>query len=433
VQFLNFPAVEQYLNSLINYEQTFPLGGDRAQLKLEPSRAAAARLTLPLKLRNCLHIAGTKGKGSTLHYLEALLADGDGVLSFSSPHLVSVKERVRLNGSLLEDALWMRGFGEIREALCIAPEIRLTYFETVWLFYLWCARELAPEYHVVECGLGGTWDATNVLEGTTALLTLVDYDHTDILGDTLEKIASDKAGIIKPNSRAIVARQGEAALNVYERMIRERRATGLLFERDFGWINAEGERFHYVDCERRIESLALGMRGLHQRDNAAVAICAAKLVRPALKDEVVRERLRDLIIPGRQQLLRGRPPVLLDVAHNPASFRVLAETLKTQYSGSRVRAVVGMMKDKDAEGALASLQGLIQEIGAVTLSNPRSRAGEELSAIAAPLGFNARSFEALSEGFEWLHETGKCELGVVAGSFYLVGDYLRWRADAGIA
>ncbi|RPH95087.1 hypothetical protein EHM69_05415, partial [candidate division KSB1 bacterium] len=212
VRFLTLDSTEQYLHSLINYEQTFPLGGTRSGLKLEPCLNAAERLGLDLRLPHCVHVAGTKGKGSTVAFLEALLAPDCRTLSFTSPHLESVIERIRLNGRPLDDALWCRSFSEFVPMLERDPAIKLTYFETAFIFYLWAARELKPDVHLVEVGLGGRWDATNILKDTLAVITTIDYDHTEILGNTLTEIAADKAGIIKPDSHVIIGRQPDEAL-----------------------------------------------------------------------------------------------------------------------------------------------------------------------------------------------------------------------------
>lgn len=434
MSFHDFPAVEAYLNSLINYEQTFPLGGDRGRPKLEPALRAVERLGLSQQLTQCVHIAGTKGKGSTVHFLEGLLAGQGSVLSFSSPHLVTVKERVRLNGELLSDDIWQQGIAAIREGINTSEEIRLTYFESVWIFFLWCAQELKTQYHIVECGLGGRWDATNILQGTTALLTRVDYDHTEILGETLAEIAKEKAGIIKAGTTVIVGRQGEEALRVFEQFVRIQAARGLFFERDFGWTaDSHDGRFRYVDTVTEIPHLNMKLAGEFQRDNAAAAICAARLLCPGLSEEQVRARLEELEIPARQQLLAGHPPILLDVAHNPISFQMLATTLRTRYAGQSMRLVCGMMRDKDAAAALAALRGLEIVIGCVGLGNPRSRTADELATIARETELPVRTFQSAKEAFDWQARAGECDLGVVAGSFYLAGDFLKWRRDAGIA
>jgi dihydrofolate synthase/folylpolyglutamate synthase len=434
VRFLDFHSVEAYLNSLINYEHAFPLGGPRDRLKLEPSLDAAARLDLSLRLKRTIHVAGTKGKGSTVAFLEALLSPEARVLSFTSPHVVHVKERVRYNGEVLPDELWQTGVACIAEAMSREPQVKLTYFETVFVFFLWAARELETDVHAVEVGLGGRWDATNILQDTMAVITTVDYDHTEILGDTLEGIAADKAGIIKPGCPLVIGRQAEEALRAIQKSAEKQAAAPVInFAEDFGWIEEDAEHFSYEDQTFRAKHLALSVEGRHQRDNAVTAICAARHLFPDLTDAEIRTRLASCVIPGRQQILKGRPEVLVDVAHNPISFRALAETLKAKFAGRRILAVVGMMKDKDARASLEAIRPFVNELVAVEVNSPRTRPAEEIRGEAEALGMNARSVATREEAFAALHEAGDHDLGLVAGSFYLVGDYLAWRQRAGIA
>ena len=417
MRFTDFVAVQNYLNSLINYEHEFPVGGKRNRPKLESTYSAADRLGLSLDLQNCLHIAGTKGKGSVVTMLETLLAEDLPTLSFTSPHLVSVKERIRLNGEPLADEIWQQGFSEIVSMLEKTPAIKLTYFEAGFIFFLWAAQHLNTRVHIVEAGLGGKWDATNVLKNTIAVLTLVDYDHTHILGDTLTKIATDKGGIIKPGAWVVMGLQPEEAALVYQQTIAEQGATAFIYGRDF-----------------QLEpGLVLPLTGVHQQQNAAIAIQAAKLIDPQLTQDIVRARLAHCVIPGRQQLLKGKRDILLDVAHNPVSFQALAASIQSNYANKRILAVIGMSKDKDARNAIASLQHLVTDVIVVKLNNPRSFSVPDLLTIVSDLGFNPLRVQSQEEAFSLMHESPDHDLGLVVGSFYLAGDYLEWRQRAGIA
>jgi dihydrofolate synthase / folylpolyglutamate synthase len=432
--FPDFDSVENHLNSLINYEQFFPLGGARDRPKLDPTYQAVERLGLQLRLPKCIHIAGTKGKGSAVSFLESLTSPRHATLSFTSPHLVSVKERIRLNGKLLDDAVWQKGFEVIVPALAIEPAIKLTYFEMTFVFYLWAARQLNAEFHIVEAGLGGRWDATNVLEDTLAVLMPVDYDHTEVLGHTLAEIATDKSGIIKPDARAVVSRQPDEALKVYQFVVQQMKANARFFGKDYRWISEDESRFAYEDEKGRIPSLKLRVSGDHQKDNAATALCAARIMFPDLVDlDYARERLAQCEIPGRQQFLSGVPDVLLDVAHNPVSFRALADTLRQQYSSRRILAIIGMMRDKDARGSLEAIAPFVHDVLIVEPHSPRAMKQKDLIEIASSLGMNATCPASLDEAFAQLHQDRTHDLGLIAGSFYLAGDYLLWRQRAGIA
>ncbi len=242
----SFKGVEEYLNSLINYEVAFPLGGSRDRPKLAPVYAACERLALPLVLPKCLHIAGTVGKGSTAAFAQALLSVHHNVLSFTSPHLVSPKERVRVNGEDLPDEVWCEGIEFIREGIAREPQFDLTYFETTFVFYLWCAQKLGTTAHVVETGLGGSFDATNVLLNTTAVLTKIDLDHTQILGKTIAEIARDKSGIIKPDGKCFIAEQDVEALLVLDEAAHKCNSKLFVEGRDFRVMNNENSALHFL-------------------------------------------------------------------------------------------------------------------------------------------------------------------------------------------
>lgn len=430
--FTDFAAVERHLNSLINYEHDFPLGGKRDRPKLEPTRRAALRLALPLNLPDCVHIAGTKGKGSTAALLEALLDGPHGVLSFTSPHLVSVRERVRLNGEPLPDALWREGFSAIVPRLRESPPIELTYFESVFVFCLWTSVRLQTRFHVVEAGLGGLWDVTNLLAGPLAVLTPVDFDHTEVLGNTLTEIARDKGGIIKPDSVVIIGPQPPEVQSVYAAIAAGQAAHVYSAQRDFRWDASGDETFTYSEHEFSVSGLRLRPPGVHQRDNAAMAVCAARRLWPELTADEIRARLENCEIPGRQQLLPGTPPVLLDVAHNPVSFRALADTLRVMHAKRRVCAVIGMRNNKDARASLLPLREHVATIYPVAIRHPNSYRPDELAAVAAELGMHASVLPSTAESFAALHRSD-ADMGLVAGSFYLAGEYLEWRQRAGIA
>jgi dihydrofolate synthase/folylpolyglutamate synthase len=418
--------VERHLNSLINYESTTPLGGTRGQPKLEPVLCAADRLQLPLELPRCAHIAGTVGKGSTASMLDAMLSRKFSTLTFTSPHLISVKERVKMNGELIPDEIWCEGFSEMVGELSTEPTIRLTYFEAVWMFYLWCAKRLKTQAHIVETGLGGSFDATNVLVNSVAVFTKIDLDHTHILGNTVEEIAKDKSGIIKQGCFAVSAEQAEDVLRVLGEKAAVMNARVFAEGREFA-IDA-AMSFSFPSEEIHVDHLSWPVRGKFQAHNAATAIAAALKIDSSLLEEEIRDGLMSVRIDARQQSVKGHPNLWVDVAHNEISFAALAESLSSDTLFKRRVALVAMLKDKDAESSLVKLRGVVDEALVTEALSPRSRSAENMLDCAKRAGLSARIVKR-EEGYVEMLRLPSNTRGVVCGSFYLAGDFLRWLQD----
>ncbi len=423
----SFNEVSQYLNSLINYEVEFPLGGSRDRPKLEPVYTAARVLLLPLVLPKCIHIAGTVGKGSTAAMTQALLSIHHSVLSFTSPHLVSPKERVQLDGRDLPDELWCEGVAAIRDGM-LNSGTKLTYFETTFVFYLWCAKKLGTTAHVVETGLGGSFDATNVLERTTAVLTRVDLDHTHILGKTFGAIAKDKSGIIKDGTICFsVAQEVEAMLEV-ENAATAKQATLSIEEREFRCEQFRPQMFRFIG-DRKIDDISIPLAGDFQKHNLAVSIAAVLSLDDSLTDDEVRAALGGLRLKGRQQVLDKHPNVMIDVCHNPVSFVELATSLRANKRFSKRIALVAMMKDKDARESLRHFVGVVDELWVTDAPTPRTYSADALFETANELSLNARivnRVQAYKEVLSLPHDVQ----GIVCGSFYLVGDFMSEHPDA---
>ncbi|MBL0060999.1 MAG: hypothetical protein IPP40_05780 [bacterium] len=423
----SFNEVSKYLNSLINYEVEFPLGGSRDRPKLDPVYAAARALLLPLVLPKCIHIAGTVGKGSTAAMTQALLSVHHSVLSFTSPHLVSPKERVQLDGRDLSDELWCEGISAIRDGM-LNSDTKLTYFETTFVFYLWCAKKLGTTAHVVETGLGGSFDATNVLERTTAVLTRVDLDHTHILGKTFGAIAKDKSGIIKEGMSCFsVAQEAEAMLEV-ENSATAKHAALSIEEREFRCEQVRPQVFRFRG-KRAIDDISIPLAGEFQKHNLAVSLAATLSLDGSLTDDEIRSAFRDVRLRGRQEVLDNHPNVMIDVCHNPASFAELAASLRADKRFSKRIALVAMMKDKDARESLRHLIGVVDELWVTDAPTPRTYSADALLEIANELHISTRVVNRVHAYKDILSLPDNIQ-GIVCGSFYLVGDFLSAHPDA---
>lgn len=423
----SFNEVLEYLNSLINYEVEFPLGGSRDRPKLEPVYTAARVLDLPLSLPKCIHIAGTVGKGSTAAFSQALLSVHHSVLTFTSPHLVSPKERVQLDGQDLPDEVWSEGITAIRDGMKNSGT-KLTYFETTFVFYLWYAKKFGTTAHVVETGLGGSFDATNVLKRTTAVLTRIDLDHTHILGKTVGAIAKDKSGIIKEGMDCFTAAQEVEAILEVENAARTKHATLSIEEREFRCEAVQPQVIRFIG-KRTIENISIPLAGEFQKHNLAVALAAVLRLDETLSDEQIQITVASVTLRGRQQVLDKHPNVMIDVCHNPASFAELAHSLVNDNSFSKRIALVAMMKDKDARESLRHLVGVVDELWVTAAPTPRTFTADALLEIAQELGLNARNVERLQAYNDILALPHDVQ-GIVCGSFYLVGDFMSEHADA---
>ena len=313
-------------------------------------------------------IAGTKGKGSTAAFLAWILhASGARAGLFTSPHLQAFRERVRIDGTLLADAAFARRIAALRP---IVRHLRLahpdagepTTFELTLLLAVRAFAERSCAIAVVEVGLGGRLDATNALDPEISVITSVSYDHTAILGRTLGAIASEKAGIVRRGRPALSAEQRPAAARAIERVARR--------------AGAELRVIHPLDTHAE-----LGLSGSHQRQNAALAIAAARAL--GTEGPAIARGLRATAWPARFERVRGRPPIVLDGAHNGGSADALARTLRAERGGRRLALVVGINRDKDARAVLQPLVRLAAAVVVTRSSSPRAAEPTDVAHVAA--------------------------------------------------
>jgi dihydrofolate synthase/folylpolyglutamate synthase len=369
-------------------------------------------------------VAGTNGKGSTCAMLEAiLLAAGYRVGLYTSPHLLRYNERVRLDGVPSSDARLCTAFETVERA---RGEIKLTYFEfgTLAAWEIFAAEAL--DAVILEVGLGGRLDAVNAFDTDCALLTSVDLDHTDYLGDTRERIGYEKAGIFRGSKPAIVA-DPDPPRSVLDHA----RAVDLwLIGRDFGY-QKQGQQWMFWGRGVRRGGLAPpALRGERQLANASAALAALDALRARLPVGMqdIRNGLAQVQLPARFQVLPGRPTVVLDVAHNPQAAGVLAENLAGMGFYPETYAVFGMLRDKDVEGVCRALKDRISMWLAADLSVPRGAGARMLADALASAGAagNVLCFrnplEAYAAARKRANENDRI---VVFGSFHTVADVMQ--------
>jgi len=420
----------------------FSLARHGMKLGLDRMERALAALGDPHRAAPVLHVAGTNGKGSTCAFLDAALREaGLRTGLYTSPHLERFAERFRVDGVAATESQLVGIWDELGRRVpgALAGADALTFFElTTLLGFLHFARERV-QVQVLEVGLGGRLDATNVVRPVAACITSIGLEHREFLGDTLAAIAGEKAGIVKPGVPAIVAAQEPEAAEVVRRIARERAAPLAMEGADFS-IRTEKGSFRY-DSERwHLGGFSIGLRGPHQLSNAAVAVRALEEAAAAglpVTAEHARRGLRDATWPGRLETVRTRPEAVLDGAHNPPAARALARSVRELFAGRRVRLVLGILGDKDAAAILRELAPVAAEIVVTAPASPRALPAADLAALARPLHPCVEVAEPAPRALELvLRRSDAHDVVLVCGSLYLVGEVraaLRGEAAGGPA
>ncbi|MAK54750.1 MAG: bifunctional tetrahydrofolate synthase/dihydrofolate synthase [Pusillimonas sp.] len=328
-------------------------------------------------------VGGTNGKGSTCAMLEAiLLAAGYKVGLYTSPHLIDFNERIRVNGNIADDAQIVQQFARIEAA---RAEVSLSYFEFATLAALLTFADQNVDVAILEVGLGGRLDAVNMLDADCAVVTSIDLDHMQWLGDTREQIGLEKAHIFRAGRPAICADPVPP-----QTLVDHAESIGAdlwLFGRDFNY-SGDRQQWAYGGRDKRRPGLAYpALRGANQLLNASAALAVIEALHPrlAVPQQAIRIGLAQVSLPGRMQILPGSPVVVLDVAHNPHAAAVLAQNLDNMPFYPYTHAVVGMFKDKNVEATLQKLSDKIDHWYCADIDGPRAAPGAELAEIVKNL------------------------------------------------
>ncbi len=364
-------------------------------------------------------VGGTNGKGSTCAMLEAMLrAAGYRTALYTSPHLVRYNERVRIAGVEAGDEELAEAFAAVEASRKGTP---LTYFEFGTLAALWLFSRARIDAAILEVGLGGRLDAVNVVDPDCAVLTSVAIDHVDYLGADREAIGREKAGIFRRGRPAVVADPNppQSVLQAPGQL--------LLINRDFGYAEQDRQWSYWGPGGRRGGLEHPALRGRVQLRNAAAALCALETLRDRLPlaMQEARRGLAEVALPGRFQVLPGRPQIILDVAHNVEAARTLADNLAASAFAPETIAVCGMLRDKDIAGVLREMAPRITRWHLASLPGPRGATAEILE---SKLGEgNARKYASVGEAFAAaLGSAGENDKIVVFGSFLTVGEVTAW-------
>ncbi|GAB3453038.1 folylpolyglutamate synthase/dihydrofolate synthase family protein [Streptomonospora sediminis] len=371
----------------------------RVETDIDPSteriRALMDVLGDPQRSYRTIHITGTNGKSSTARIIDALLRERHlRVGRYTSPHLRTMRERVVIDGEPVSEERFVEAYNDIRPYLDLVDsshEVPLSFFEVLTGMAYALFADTPVDVAVVEVGMGGAWDATNVIDADVAVVTPIAIDHTEFLPDTVEGIAEEKAGIIKPDSIAVLAQQPLAAAEVLMRYVSEIGAQVAREGLEFGvaerGIAVGGQQVSLKGLRGGYEGLFLPLFGAHQAGNAAVAVAAVEAFAPGETDdrldpELVGEALAGVESPGRMEILRTTPTVLVDAAHNPAGMTAAVAAVQEEFDFVRLIGVVAVMADKDVEGILEPLEPVLSEIVLTRNSSGRSLAMDDLGRVA---------------------------------------------------
>jgi dihydrofolate synthase/folylpolyglutamate synthase len=393
-----------------------------------------------------IHIAGTNGKTSTSRMIDSLLfATGMRTGRFTSPHLESYLERIAINGQSIDPKEIIFAYNDIAAYLDLMDEKfdnPISFFEAITALAFGAFAEHPIDVGVIEVGMGGTWDATNVIDADVSVVMPIDYDHMEYLGNTLSEIASTKAGVIKEGGFVVLAeQQPEAAVELLRRAAEvgaDIAREGIEYELLSRAVAIGGQLISVKGINDTYEDIFIPLHGKHQALNAASALVAVEAFfgDQPLDIESVRAGFAAVISPGRCEIVHRDPTVILDAAHNPHGARALAETLECEFTFDEVIGVVAIFGDKDAAGVLKGLEPILNSVIVTQSSSPRAMPVEELEKVAVSIFGNDRVFPVASLGaaLDRAVEKAKRPLTdesvgvVVAGSVVTVGEsrtYLR--------
>ncbi len=428
MRFASYAEALNWLESHADFERLAP--NHQLVPSLDPIRDTLAQFADPQSDYPTIHITGTNGKGTTTTITSALLrATGLRVGTFTSPDLHAVNERIAVNGEPIDDEAFIGVLERLSDVETVTG-ITLTRFELLTVAAFLHFSDEGVDVGVIEVGLGGTWDSTNVINSDVAVLTNVDLDHTAVLGPTVSAIASDKVGIFRSDSIAIVATTNAIVVQIAQRKADELGATlwklGDEFVLEENELALGGRAISLRTPYAHYDEVFVALHGIHQGVNAASAIVAAEaFLGRALGDDVITSTLRHVLMPGRMEIISRNPLIVVDGAHNPAGVRALVATLDGAFDvrGQR-RCVLGMLTGRDLDDMLTPLVGAgFSEFYCCAPSSPRAVPARELVTTLERLGATAYEHPSARAALAHARERSTDDdLIIVTGSLYLVAE-----------
>jgi dihydrofolate synthase/folylpolyglutamate synthase len=420
--------------------------------RLDATRRAVELLGDPQGAYPIIHITGTNGKTSTSRITESILrAHGLRTGLLTSPHLVRVNERIMIDGQPISNEAFVANWRDIKPYLAMvdndlqkAGEVPLTFFEAFTVLAFASFADAPVDVAVIEVGMGGEWDSTNVADGQVAVFAPISLDHVARLGSTVSEIARTKAGIIKPEAIVVSAEQSPDALAELSRAVDANHATMSVQQREFflesSAVAVGGQMITVKGRAGTYPDIFLPLFGTHQAQNAAVAIAAVESFlgdgsQPIAQDVVV-EGLATATSPGRLQVIGIEPSVIVDAAHNPEGAQAVARAMGEYFTFEEVAIVLGVLEDKDTEHIVEALSPLTQRFHVTTSSSDRAITPDDLAYVVREVAGADATYEfdtleeAIDEARRWAGETTTRAV-LVTGSITLVGEAMAIAADQG--
>ena len=433
---MNYSQAEEYLNSFTNYEQIPGISYVQPGYSLKHVEELLNRMGNPQLAARTIHIAGTKGKGSVSAMIaQVLSSSGYKTGLYTSPHFHTLRERISIDGSLISEAEFAAAMAEIKpfiESMRKDTAFRqLTYFEALTALAFAYFKKKQVDFQVLEVGLGGRLDATNVARPIICIITPISLDHTQILGNSLEEIAREKAGIIKPGCWVVLSPQPEEAASVISDICREKEAKVVQVGKDITWHKIGGDlspQSLVIEGRRNNYQVSIPLSGDFQLENAASAVAALEVLGSAgfaISTADIARGLARVKWPGRFHILREYPTVLVDGAHNVASIKRLVDNIKGYFAHKRIFLVFGTSCDKDIPGIINELVPLSPQVIVTRTSHSRAAPLSTLVAEFSKRGIELEIRETVTEAISRaLSLADRTDLICVTGSLFVVAEAL---------
>ena len=439
---MDYKQAEDYILSFTDYEKMPGIAYTSANYDLRRMEKLLQPLGNPHLVTRTVHIAGTKGKGSTAAMIsQTLIAAGYRTGLFTSPHLHTLRERIRIDGAMISEADFAALVTELKPIVESANKQaafgELTTFEILTAVVFAYFKKNRVDFQVLEVGLGGRLDATNVVKPDICIITSLSLDHTEILGDSVAKIAAEKAGIIKPGCIVVNAPQVDEAAQVIKQVCHQQRADLIQLGQDVTWHKTSGDLHGQtltVFTKSGHYDLTIPLLGNHQLENAATAVAATEALvslETSISSQNIAQGLSQVSWPGRLQILNREPTVVVDGAHNAYSMSKLVEAVKEYFDYKRCFVIFGTSCDKDISGMVQELESLSNHIIITSSSHPRAASISLLAEKFNRPGVKAMPVENVMEALsKALSSAKKTDLILITGSLFVVAEAIDYITKA---